>query len=158
MLQGMCYIVLIFFVGAKPPETSEPRLSQQLQLDELWDALSICLVSLAKMPDSHAVLVLQPTVEAFFLVHAGRKTLYRNCVICLHFTGRFIVLFCSVFCNLIVIFHSLKYVSVDQYVHVRVSHFVESSFELLEFLLDKIFCDKIYRLICSTILAGISTR
>lgn len=50
-----------------------PRLSQQLQLDELWDALSVCLTSLAKMPDSHAVLVLQPTVEAFFLVHAGRK-------------------------------------------------------------------------------------
>ena len=34
-----------------------------------------------------------------------------------------------------------------------------SSFELLEFLLE-IFCDKIYRLICSTVLAGIhvSTR
>ena len=44
----------------------------------------------------------------------------------------------------------------------RVSDFVESSFkssfELLEFLLDEFFCDKIYRLICSTILAGISTR
>ena len=52
-------------------ELPEPRLSQQLQLDELWDALSVCLTSLAKMPDSHAVLVLQPTVEAFFLVHAG---------------------------------------------------------------------------------------
>ena len=48
-----------------------PPLSQQLQLDDLWDALSVCLTSLARMPDSHAVLVLQPTVEAFFLVHAG---------------------------------------------------------------------------------------
>lgn len=53
---------------APPPP---PPLSQQLELDELWDALSVCLTSLAKMPDSHAVLVLQPTVEAFFLVHAG---------------------------------------------------------------------------------------
>jgi len=35
-----------------------------------------------------------------------------------------------------------------------VSNFVESSFELFEFLLDDIFCDKIYQLICSTILAG----
>ena len=58
-------------VGAKTAEMREPRLSEQLQLDELWDALSVCLTSLAKMPDSHAVLVLQPTVEAFFLVHAG---------------------------------------------------------------------------------------
>jgi len=33
----------------------------------------------------------------------------------------------------------------------------KSSFELLEFLLDETFCDNIYRLICSTILAGIST-
>ena len=44
----------------------------------------------------------------------------------------------------------------------RVANFVElsfeSSFELLEFLLDEIFGDKIYRLICSTVLAGISTR
>ena len=43
-------------------------------LDELWDALSVCLTALAKMPDNHAVLVLQPTVEAFFLVHAGQNT------------------------------------------------------------------------------------
>ena len=35
---------------------------------------------------------------------------------------------------------------------IRVSNYVESSFEssfeLLEFLLDEMFCDKIYRLIC----------
>ena len=47
------------------------RLSDQLQLDDLWEALSECLLSLAKLSDSHAVLVLQPAVEAFFLVHAG---------------------------------------------------------------------------------------
>lgn len=70
-----CYLYLAddMMVGTKPVEPPEPRLSQHLQLDELWDALSICLTSLAKMPDSHAVLVLQPTVEAFFLVHAGMR-------------------------------------------------------------------------------------
>jgi len=63
---------LLFCAGAKAVETPPvPPLSQQLQLDDLWDALSVCLTSLARMPDSHAVLVLQPTVEAFFLVHAG---------------------------------------------------------------------------------------
>lgn len=62
-------------------EMPESRLSEQLQLDKLWDALSVCLTSLAKMPDSHAVLVLQPTVEAFFLVHAGLSTFYVMTVI-----------------------------------------------------------------------------
>ena len=78
-------------------ETPEPRLSQQLQLDELWDALSVCLTSLAKMPDSHAVLVLQPTVEAFFLVHAG---LYGSLFVFyyLHLVNILSLLFvCSVF-------------------------------------------------------------
>lgn len=46
-------------------------LSQQLQLDELWHALSECLDMLAKTSDPHAVLILQSTVEAFFLVHAN---------------------------------------------------------------------------------------
>ena len=45
-------------------------LSQQLQLDNLWHALSECLDMLAQTSDPHAVLILQPTVEAFFLVHA----------------------------------------------------------------------------------------
>lgn len=49
-----------------------PFLSDQICLDELWDTLGGCLTELAQMPDSHAVLVLQPAVEAFFLVHAGR--------------------------------------------------------------------------------------
>jgi E3 ubiquitin-protein ligase HUWE1 len=55
--------------SVKPTE----RLSEQVHLEELWDALSSCLSALAKMPDSHAVLILQPTVETFFLVHAGEK-------------------------------------------------------------------------------------
>ncbi|XP_059079512.1 E3 ubiquitin-protein ligase HUWE1-like isoform X2 [Tigriopus californicus] len=46
-------------------------LSDQLQLEPLWDALSGCLKDLADTPDHHAVLVLQASVEAFFLVHAA---------------------------------------------------------------------------------------
>lgn len=45
-------------------------LSIQLQLDELWRTLSNCLDMLAQTSDPHAVLILQPSVEAFFLVHA----------------------------------------------------------------------------------------
>ncbi len=45
-------------------------LSLQLELEELWSMLSECLDALGKTKDSHAVLVLQPLVEAFFLVHA----------------------------------------------------------------------------------------
>ena len=45
-------------------------LSIQLQLDELWRTLSKCLDMLAQTSDPHAVLILQPSVEAFFLVHA----------------------------------------------------------------------------------------
>jgi len=46
-------------------------LSVQLELEDLWSSLSACLNALAETNDPHAVLVLQPTVEAFFLVHAG---------------------------------------------------------------------------------------
>jgi len=61
--------------AAKKPdeEYTLPRLSEQLCLDELWETLGECLSRLAKTPDNHAVLVLQPAVEAFFLVHAGEK-------------------------------------------------------------------------------------
>ncbi len=48
-----------------------PRLSEQLDLDGLWDTLGFCLTELSRTSDHHAVLVLQPAVEAFFLVHAG---------------------------------------------------------------------------------------
>lgn len=51
-----------------------PRLSQQLMLDGLWNTLSECLQELADTPDHHAVLVLQPAVEAFFLVHAAQTS------------------------------------------------------------------------------------
>ncbi|XP_023930490.1 E3 ubiquitin-protein ligase HUWE1 [Lingula anatina] len=50
-----------------------PRLSEQLQLEKLWEVLGECLSELARTPDHHAVLVLQPAVEAFFIVHAGEK-------------------------------------------------------------------------------------
>lgn len=48
----------------------EESLSIELSLDELWASLSDCLLELAETPDHHAVLVLQPAVEAFFLVHS----------------------------------------------------------------------------------------
>ncbi|XP_055882443.1 E3 ubiquitin-protein ligase HUWE1-like isoform X4 [Biomphalaria glabrata] len=53
--------------------TSLPRLSEQLGLEELWNTLGNCLAELARTPDHHAVLILQPAVEAFFIVHAGEK-------------------------------------------------------------------------------------
>lgn len=49
------------------------RLSSQLALEELWDTLSECLSELARTSDRNAVLVLQPAVEAFFLVHGTEK-------------------------------------------------------------------------------------
>ena len=77
-------------------EIELPRLSQQLLLDSLWNTLSECLQvafkkkktkvvrflirvllvskELADTPDHHAVLVLQPAVEAFFLVHAAQTS------------------------------------------------------------------------------------
>lgn len=51
----------------------DESLSAELRLDDLWEALSSCLLELADTPDHHAVLVLQPAVEAFFLVHAAEK-------------------------------------------------------------------------------------
>lgn len=67
--------------SASPPEKSEesaaapqPSLSDQLGLEELWNTLGDCLTELAKTPDHHAVLILQPAVEAFFIVHAGQET------------------------------------------------------------------------------------
>merc|ERR1711884_916249 len=55
------------------PDSLE-SLSEQLCLSDLWTTLSNCLKELADTPDHHAVLVLQPTVEAFFLVHAAVTT------------------------------------------------------------------------------------
>ena len=50
-----------------------PRLSSELDLDVLWNKLSSCLTVLKSLSDPYAVLILQPTVEAFFYVHATRK-------------------------------------------------------------------------------------
>ncbi|CAN8025340.1 unnamed protein product, partial [Ixodes persulcatus] len=59
--------------GSLPPDTADepPPLSEELRLDALWSTLSDCLLELAETQDQHAVLVLQPAVEAFFLVHAS---------------------------------------------------------------------------------------
>lgn len=48
-------------------------LSTTVNINELWDTLSGCLVELEDTADHHAVLVLQPAVEAFFLVHASSQ-------------------------------------------------------------------------------------
>ena len=55
-----------------------PSLSMQLELEELWTTLSDCLDALAGTYDPHAVLVLQSTVEAFFLVHADQNEEVRS--------------------------------------------------------------------------------
>lgn len=57
---------------SKEVEVQLPRLSEQIDLEELWNMLGECLTELDKTPDQHAVLILQPAVEAFFLVHAGK--------------------------------------------------------------------------------------
>lgn len=59
----------------RPPEL--PLLSEQLSLDELWDMLGECLKELEESHDQHAVLVLQPAVEAFFwsMPQSGRASL-----------------------------------------------------------------------------------
>ncbi|XP_053950966.1 E3 ubiquitin-protein ligase HUWE1 [Anastrepha ludens] len=50
-----------------------PTLSQIISLQDLWNTLSECLIALEESKDEYAVLVLQPTVEAFFLIHATNK-------------------------------------------------------------------------------------
>ncbi|XP_057320129.1 E3 ubiquitin-protein ligase HUWE1-like isoform X1 [Microplitis mediator] len=55
-----------------------PLLSESLVLDNLWETLSACLLELEHTPDHHAVLVLQPAVEAFFLVHSSSSTSTRD--------------------------------------------------------------------------------
>ncbi|XP_070138870.1 E3 ubiquitin-protein ligase HUWE1 isoform X1 [Drosophila bipectinata] len=54
-------------------KSNRPTLSQILCLDVLWHTLSECLVALEESKDEFAVLVLQPTVEAFFLIHASHR-------------------------------------------------------------------------------------
>lgn len=73
----MLYTSVILGPSTSPQEKTEESappqqsLSDQLGLEELWNTLGDCLTELAKTPDHHAVLILQPAVEAFFIVHAG---------------------------------------------------------------------------------------
>ncbi|KAG8199864.1 hypothetical protein JTE90_015857 [Oedothorax gibbosus] len=57
-------------VKPKKSQKKPFHLSEKLRLEDLWTTLGDCLKELAETPDHHAVLVLQPAVEAFFLVHA----------------------------------------------------------------------------------------
>ncbi|XP_016986687.1 E3 ubiquitin-protein ligase HUWE1 isoform X2 [Drosophila rhopaloa] len=59
--------------AATAGKSTKPTLSQILCLDILWHTLSECLVALEESKDEFAVLVLQPTVEAFFLIHASHR-------------------------------------------------------------------------------------
>lgn len=57
----------------------EPKLSEELsQLDKLWNKLSECLDLLQETSDEKAVLVLEPSVEAFFQVHATEVALTKS--------------------------------------------------------------------------------
>ncbi|XP_003380634.1 putative HECT-domain protein [Trichinella spiralis] len=48
-------------------------LTVSMQVDNLWDLLSECLTLLDESADPHAVLILQPAVEAFFIIHGDDK-------------------------------------------------------------------------------------
>ncbi|CDW52065.1 WWE and DUF4414 and HECT domain containing protei n [Trichuris trichiura] len=49
-------------------------LCTTLKDNKLWELLSTCLSRLALSNDPHTVLVLQPAVEAFFILHADNKS------------------------------------------------------------------------------------
>ena len=66
-------LISVFDEGDEDSVFALPSLSQLLDLNALWEKLSQCLIELADSTDNHAVLVLQPTVEAFFLVHGSEK-------------------------------------------------------------------------------------
>ena len=70
-----CSIIFCFFPTQDNQASNDElqRLSSQLSLEELWDTLSECLSELARTSDRNAVLVLQPAVESFFLVHGTEK-------------------------------------------------------------------------------------
>lgn len=56
-------------------EVDVRNMSDMMNFGLLWNTLSLCLMELEHTPDHHAVLVLQPTVEAFFLMHSPSKIL-----------------------------------------------------------------------------------
>ncbi|XP_015599094.1 E3 ubiquitin-protein ligase HUWE1 isoform X3 [Cephus cinctus] len=62
------------FSKSDEEKSTLPLLSESLVLDSLWETLSACLLELEHTPDHHAVLVLQPAVEAFFLVHSSSSS------------------------------------------------------------------------------------
>lgn len=63
------------YIEAQLTKLETVPLSELLNLDSLWNTLSDCLKELEETQDHHAVLVLQPAVEAFFIVHsAPQKT------------------------------------------------------------------------------------
>ncbi|XP_039498018.1 E3 ubiquitin-protein ligase HUWE1 isoform X2 [Drosophila santomea] len=64
--------------AASASKSTKPTLSQILCLDVLWHTLSECLVALEESKDEFAVLVLQPTVEAFFLIHASHRSVAKK--------------------------------------------------------------------------------
>lgn len=82
----MLYTSVILGPSTSPQEKTEESappqqsLSDQLGLEELWNTLGDCLTELAKTPDHHAVLILQPAVEAFFIVHAGVYATYNSII------------------------------------------------------------------------------
>ncbi|OQV13389.1 E3 ubiquitin-protein ligase HUWE1 [Hypsibius exemplaris] len=61
------------WVDSAALEIDLPALSELLNVEDLWTYLSACLGELERTGDQNAVLILQPTVESFFLVHAKEK-------------------------------------------------------------------------------------
>ncbi|KRX45470.1 E3 ubiquitin-protein ligase HUWE1 [Trichinella murrelli] len=60
--------------GSRPVfELEAQPLTVSMQVDNLWDLLSECLTLLDESADPHAVLILQPAVEAFFIIHGDDK-------------------------------------------------------------------------------------
>lgn len=58
---------------------NDAKLSDELsQLDKLWNKLSECLDLLQETSDDKAVLVLEPSVETFFQVHATEVALTKS--------------------------------------------------------------------------------
>lgn len=58
---------------------NDAKLSEELShLKSLWEKLSECLDLLQESRDDRSVLVLEPTVEAFFLVHATEALISRS--------------------------------------------------------------------------------
>ncbi|KAI0983462.1 hypothetical protein GJ496_002586 [Pomphorhynchus laevis] len=55
----------------KVDEETRKKLSDELDCNHLWRLISECLTELQNLGDNHAVMILQPCVEAFFLVYSS---------------------------------------------------------------------------------------